>query len=40
MVEGGAQAEEIALEELLNRWPQGKPKVLDQLKDIGLDMNF
>jgi hypothetical protein len=38
VVEGGPQTEEIALGELVARWPHCKAKVLEQLKAIGLDL--
>ena len=38
VVEGGPQTEEVALEDLVARWPHCKAKVLEQLKSIGLEL--
>jgi integrase len=38
VIEGGPKAEEISLQDVVNRWPHCKAKVEDQLKEIGLEV--
>lgn len=38
IVEGGVQTEELAVDEVVRRWPSSKPTILDQVSQLGIDL--